>query len=195
MNNLIAITSNIGLQPEIINGRQLKSYNNHFNKQLAKAKSNLPFMDKSKAESFYINKKTGKQVHRQHNTSKRTDKLYLDRQNYINTYMHTVSKYIIDYCITNDIGNIVLGYNKEWKQEIDLGKKTNQNFSYIPYKMLVDQILYKADLLGIKVILKEEWFTSKCSALDLEPICYHKKYIGERKHRGLFKYLNGYSNG
>jgi putative transposase len=52
-------------------------------------------------------------------------------------------------------------------------------------------LIYKAQLAGIRVILLEESHTSKCSVLDLEPIKHHKKYLGRRVKRGLFKASDG----
>ena len=83
-----------------------------------------------------------------------------------------------------------MGYNPKWKQNINIGRKNNQNFVYVPFKKLVEQIKYKAKLVGMEVIIVKEWYTSKVSALDLEPICKRKKYAGERINRGLFKTKN-----
>lgn len=84
-----------------------------------------------------------------------------------------------------------MGYNSLWKQEINLGKRNNQQFTQILHRKLIDQITYKAALAGIKVIETEESYTSKCSALDLEPIKKHKSYVGRRVKRGLFKTATG----
>jgi transposase len=50
---------------------------------------------------------------------------------------------------------------------------------------------YKAKLVGIKVIVTEESYTSKCSFLDREPIEKHEQYVGKRVHRGLFRASDG----
>ena len=39
---------------------------------------------------------------------------------------------------------------------------------------------------GISFISTEESYTSKCSFLDLEPMCSHSSYLGNRVNRGLF---------
>ena len=46
-------------------------------------------------------------------------------------------------------------------------------------------------MVGIEVVETEESYTSKCSALDLEPIQKHKSYLGKRVKRGLFKTATG----
>jgi transposase len=84
-----------------------------------------------------------------------------------------------------------VGYNSLWKQEINIGKRNNQQFTQIPHRKLIDQITYKAALVGIKVIETEESYTSKCSAYDLEPVKKHKSYVGRRVKRGLFKTATG----
>ena len=86
----------------------------------------------------------------------------------------------------------MIGYNKEWKKGVNLGKKNNQNFVQIPFWMWIQQIKYKAEERGVKVILVEEDHTSKCSFLDCEPI-EHREYIGKRI-KGLFRSARGIIN-
>jgi putative transposase len=85
----------------------------------------------------------------------------------------------------------VIGYNRTWKQCIELGKRTNQNFVNVPFFMLVQQIRYKAMMVGIDVIVVEENHTSKVSFLDEEPIGHHQNYQGRRITRGLFQSSTG----
>lgn len=51
---------------------------------------------------------------------------------------------------------------------------------------LVEQIKYKAKLVGVEVKLQKEYYTSGVSAYDLEPIT--KKYYNKNRRikRGLF---------
>ena len=178
LNNLMTITSNTGLNPIIVNGRSLKSLNQYFNKKYAFLKSEL----KLKQDRF---------------SSKNLDKLSFKRENKINDYLHKSSKYLIQYCIDNQINTIIIGYNKSWKQGIKLGnspltiKKNNQNFVNIPFYKLVEMIKYKAEMVGLNVILNEESYTSVCSFLDLETINKHVVYMGERLKRGLFRSNKG----
>jgi putative transposase len=104
--------------------------------------------------------------------------------------MHHVSKYVIQYCIQNNIGKIVIGKNDNWKQKINIGKRNNQNFVNIPFDTLIQQIQYKSEMVGIDVITREESYTSICSAFDLEKIGKHIKYAGKRIKRGLFETKN-----
>ena len=102
-------------------------------------------------------------------------------------FLHKTSRYIVNYCIKNNIGTIVIGKNNQWKCEINLGSKTNQKFVEIPHAKLIDKIMYKAALVGIEVKVNEESYTSKCDALALEKVGKHETYMGKRKKRGLFQ--------
>ena len=88
--------------------------------------------------------------------------------------------------IKNGIGTLIIGKNKQWKTEINMKKKNNQNFVFIPHDRLIHMIQYKCELVSIDVILTEESYTSKCSFIDFETMEHHKKYLGRRKYRGLF---------
>ena len=50
---------------------------------------------------------------------------------------------------------------------------------------------YKAEMVGVNVIIQQESHTSKCSFLDNEPVKHQKKYLGRRIKRGLFKSSKG----
>lgn len=169
MNNLASCVTTTS-EGFIMNGKPLKSINQHYNKQKARLQSLLP---------------TGTYL------SKRINKITFNRNNQIKNYIHHVSKYIVKKAQELDITKIVIGNNKQWKQEINLSKKGNQNFVSIPHSNLIKTIEYKAKLVGIKVEVTEESYTSKCSALDLEPICKHENYVGRRTKRGLFRTADG----
>lgn len=170
LNNLMAITSDkVNFRPLLINGRPLKSYNWFWNKNKAKLQSEL--------KNQY--------------SSKRITKLTFDRNNKINDYLHKASRLLINKALENDVTSIVIGYNQGWKNEINMGKKNNQNFVNIPYEKLIDFIHYKAEENGIRVIMVKEGYTSKCSSLDKEEIKKHETYVGKRVKRGLFKTSDG----
>jgi len=104
---------------------------------------------------------------------------------------HHLSKNIIQYCKDYNIGTIIIGYNYGWKQEVNIGKKNNQNFVSIPFWVLIKKIIYKAYLVGIDVILISESYTSKCSFLDEEEVGWHEEYMGKRISRGRFRAFDG----
>lgn len=165
LNNFATSINNVGKAPFIINGRVLKSVNQMFNKTKAK------FMS-------YVGDK---------GTSNRIKKLTHYRNNFIEDKIHKVSRFIVDYCIENNIGTIVIGHNKGWKDEINIGRKNNQKFVNIPHSKLIDKISYKAELAGIRVKVPEESYTSKIDHLALEPLMKQENYLGKRKKRGLFQ--------
>lgn len=105
----------------------------------------------------------------------------------MNDLFHKVSKFIINYCVYNKTANIIIGYNKGWKESIHMNKANKQTFKYISFLKLIEFIKYKAQLVGIKVITLNESYTSKCDALNEEKICFHDTYSGQRVKRGLFK--------
>lgn len=171
VNNLAAISSNkLGFQPILVNGRPLKDTNQFYNKRLAHLKSQLS--------------------HPQH-SSHRTRRLTQRRNRRIGDYLHVSSKHIIDNLSEQGIGQLVIGKNDGWKSEVTLGKRNNQNFVQIPHARFIKMLTYKAQLVGIEVIVTEESYTSKCSFLDQEDLCHHPSYVGKRVNRGLFRAKNG----
>ena len=165
LNNLCSCINNVEKQPFIVNGRIMKSFNQWYNKR------------KAKLMSFAGDK----------GTSKRLRQLNNYRNFWIEDHIHKVSRFIINYCVDNNIGSLVVGLNKGWKQEINLGKKTNQKFVEIPFSRLIDKISYKCKLVGISFYLSEESYTSKVDHLAFEELGKHDVYLGKRKKRGLFQ--------
>ena len=157
------------VRPMLINGRPLKSINWHYNKK------------KAELQSLLKNKYTSNML----------TNLTIKRNNKISNYLHKSSRLFINYLVSNDITDVVIGYNKEWKQGINIGRVNNQNFVNIPYYKLLNMLTYKCELLGIRVHITEESYTSKCSFLDNEEICKHDEYKGKRIKRGLYKSSDG----
>ena len=104
---------------------------------------------------------------------------------------HKASRYLINQAVSMDIRTIIVGHNKEWKQEVGLEKETNQKFVQIPFDRLIWQLKYKGRLEGINVVEIEEGYTSKCSFLDSEEIGKRDAYAGRRTYRGLFVASDG----
>ena len=164
VDNLVTMTNNVMESPIIINGKPLKSINQQYNKQKAKIQSDLM-------------KRNG-----QH-WSNKLETLSYKRNQRIRNYMHNASSLIIKWCIGHNIDTLVVGKNDTWKQE----KKHMQNFTSIPYEMLLQQLQYKCENAGIKYIETNEAYTSGTSYLDNEaPI--KENYNKERRvQRGLFQ--------
>ncbi|NET44996.1 transposase [Okeania sp. SIO2B3] len=167
IDRLVALSTNKpGVKPLLINGKPLKSVNQLYNKRKAKYQSHLQGNRK---------------------TSRKIEALTYHRNRFVENYLHNTSFLVVEYLTTNNIGTVVIGKNDNWKQGAKLGKKNNQNFTQIPHYKLIEQITYKCQLAGIKVMETEESYTSKTSALDLEQPIKHEKYVGKRVKRGLFR--------
>jgi len=108
--------------------------------------------------------------------------------------MHAASRRVVNYCLENGIDTLVCGLNKEWKQEVNTGKRNNQKFCSIPYDMFIRQLAYKCQEKGIRFITTEESYTSGTSFLDREPPVESFYNKNRRVHRGLFKSKNGLIN-
>jgi putative transposase len=175
LNNLMAVTSNHpGIKPLLINGRPLKSINQFFNKRVAKS------------QSLYAERQ------RKSLNSKRNRR--------IDNYLHTVSRRVIDWCQLNLIRHLIIGHNEGGKQDINIGKKNNQEFVQIPHAKLIRLLTYKAQLAGIEVTSTEESYTSKASALDRDELpTFNSRaksnikpvFSGKRIKRGLYKASTG----
>jgi putative transposase len=120
------------------------------------------------------------------------------RNRRIDHYMHTVSKQVIALLVKEGIGTLVIGKNDGWKQEVNLGKRNNQQFCFIPHARFISMLKYKAELVGIKVIVTEESYTSKASLLDGDSIPVYDpkrkdqpKFSGKRIKRGLYRASDG----
>ncbi|MEX5689689.1 IS200/IS605 family accessory protein TnpB-related protein, partial [Pseudomonas silesiensis] len=84
--------------------------------------------------------------------------------------MHKASRMLVNHLVSNNVNCLIIGNNKQWKQDINIGKRNNQNFVTIPHSRFIDMISYKCELEGILVTTSEESYTSKCSSLDLEEV-------------------------
>ncbi len=180
MDNLAAIVYNQpGIAPFLVNGRPLKSINQFYNQERARLLSLLAVENKT-AEH---------RLDRKH--SHRLDALTTKRNHKINHFLHVASRLIVDELVKQRVGTLVIGKNDGWKQAINLGKQTNQNFVSIPHARFIEMLTYKAKLVSIKVILQEESYTSKCSFLDVEALQHSESYAGRRVKRGLFRSAQG----
>lgn len=164
VDNLITMTNNVGERPIIVNGKILKSINQKYNKEKAKIQSELM------------------KCNGQH-WSKKLDTLTYKRYQRIKNYIHNASALVIKWCVEHNIDTLVVGKNNTWKQE----KKHMQNFTYIPYEMLLSQLEYKCKNAGIKYIEINESYTSGTSYLDGEEPVKENYDNSRRIERGLFQ--------
>jgi len=171
--NLVTMGNNIPERGIAVKAGLLKSINQYFNKELARYRS--------------INDLQGNE----RKTTEKIQKLFMKRNRRVKDIMHKVSKSIVEYARSHNIDTIVIGHSKEWKQSANMGSKNNQNFVQLPFNMLITQIKYKAEEIGINVMIQNEDHTSKCSFLDNESIEHHDTYMGKRIKRGTFRSANG----
>lgn len=156
----------------LFSGKFIKSYNRLFNKKLSKLNS-IKDLQKIKG------------------TTKRIKKLYYERDLYIEDVFHKISRRIVNLLTNSGITKLIVGYNKGWKQEVNMGKKNNQKFTQIPFARLISYLEYKCELAGIEIVTHEESYTSKCDSLAFEAIGKHENYLGKRKKRGLYQSSTG----
>jgi len=175
LNNLATLASDKpGFVPRVVNGRPVKSINQYYNKRRAELQSQLG------------------EAH----TSRRLERLTTKRTRRIDHYLHTASRRIIDLLVAEGTGTLVIGKNPLWKQEANLGRRGNQNFVSVPHARFVELLTYKAELVGIQVILTEESYTSKASFLDADPLPVYGSeeapaFSGRRVKRGLYRAADG----
>ena len=176
VDNLASITFSNGVEPLLIKGSKLKSINQGYNRLIAKAKSKLP-----------ANQKTSQGIHR----------LWRNRELKLQSELHKVTSFLSLHFDEMSIEKVFIGKNQGWKQEVSLGKKTNQTFVQIPFTTFISQLTYKCLARGIEVVEQEESYTSKASFLDNDEIPVYKniqtkpQFSGKRISRGLYKAKDG----
>ena len=176
LENLFTIAFNYNKKGISIKGTKLKAINQYFNKEKARLQSMLP-------NKQYVSKFINQLLY------KRTEQL----RNYIGYYTNK----LIEILRTERISKLVVGYNKGWKQEINIGSKNNQSFVNIPFRKILDILRYKLEDNGIEYKEQEESYTSKASYLDNDEIPIYKeetneiKFSGRRIKRGIYKSKQG----
>ena len=179
VNNLCTCVTNTG-KSFIIDGRKLKSINQFFNKYNAKLQS---IKDKQ-------------------NIKRLTMQQYLifnKRKNRVNDYINKTCRYIINYCLSNDIGTLVIGYNQSFQNKTNLGKRNNQIFTQLPFGKIREKLEYLCKRYNINYILQEESYTSKASFFDNDELPIYNmdnpqeyEFSGKRVKRGLYRTKSGY---
>ncbi len=194
--NLGAITDNIGNRPIIIKSSEIKCANQWYNKRSSELRSIydrntigtacLIKIDKKEKKIKKILDKNGNIKYLKISSGSKLDIITDNRNKKVMDELHKFSRGIVNHALSIKAGIISIGKNPGWKQKIKIGKKNNQNFVNIPFARLIDMVRYKAEEYGITVLSPTEEYTSKCSFLDSESIEHHDKYMGKRVKRGLF---------
>ena len=162
----------------IMDGRKLKSINRYWNKQKAYYQS---ISD-----------------HQNQKWTHRMDALTRKRNNRTKDIMRKSARYIVNHCIDNGIGTIVVGYNPDFKRASTLGRRNNQNFVQISFGDFRQILASLCEQEGILCVEQEESYTSKSSFLDNDPLPkfdvehpYIKKFSGKQVLRGLYCSADG----
>lgn len=179
VNNLCTCVTNTG-KSFIVDGKKLKSINQFFNKYNAKLQS---IKDKQ-----HIKRQTKQQYLISHK-----------RKNRVDDYINKTCRYIINYCLSNDIGTLVIGYNQSFQCKTNLGKKNNQIFTQLSFGKIREKLEYLCKRYNINYILQEESYTSKASFFDNDELPIYNmdnpqtyKFSGKRVKRGLYQTKEGY---
>jgi len=179
VDNLCTCVTNTG-KSFIIDGRKLKSINQFFNKQNAKLQSikDKQNIKKQTKQQFLISRK---------------------RKYRVDDYINKTCRYIINYCLINDIGILVIGYNQSFQCKTNIGKKNNQNFTFLPFGKIREKLEYLCKRYNINYILQEESYTSKASFFDNDDLPIYNmdnpqtyEFSGKRIKRGLYQTKNNY---
>lgn len=176
VDNLASVTFSNGVNPLLVKGSKIKSINQGYNRLIAKAQSNLP-----------TNQRTSKHIH----------SLWRNRELKLQAELHKITSFLSLYFDEMSVEKVFIGKNIGWKQGLDLGRKTNQSFTQIPFTTFISQLKYKCKLRGIEVIEQEESYTSKASFVDEDEIPVYGEtetkpsFLGKRISRGLYKTKHG----
>ena len=180
VNNLVAITTNKG-QSLLVKDKSLKSINQFANKEIARIHSAQTTL---KPNSKIV-------------SSKQLMKVYQKRHRRMEHFMYCTASIVLNFCLENNVSKLVIGKNKDWKQDVELKKKDKQNFIQIPFNNLIFKIKEKLSCYGIEVLEQEESYTSKASSLDFDQLpVYEGKsakapFLGRRTKRGLYETKEG----
>ncbi len=177
VDNLASCITTLGTS-FILDGRKLKSINQGWNKEKARLQSIADKQGaKYTAKMFRITEK---------------------RNNRVKDIMRKSARCIINHCIEHHIGTVVVGYNPDFKRNINLGRANNQTFVNISFGDFRQLLSGLCEQYGICYIEQEESYTSKSSFLDNDVLPEYKaerpyagKFSGKRIHRGLYRTFSG----
>ena len=134
-----------------ISGKIIMSLNRLRNKINAQTRAKLDRLDKHS---------------RQYKKVRRANRRVVKRiKNKIKDILHKYSRTIVNHCIANDIGKIVVGDCSDIHNETNLGKKNNQKIQQNPEQRLLKYIKDKFEVIGGVVETTPEAYTSKTCPL------------------------------
>ena len=156
-----------------IAGRKYLSICNYFNKEIARVQSQWSSLQSGKGIKYPKSSKHIQRIHKKKN-------------NTINDYLHKVTRYIVSYCVKNQINTVVIGDITNIRKDNDLGNVTNQKLHSLPYAKIYMMLKYKLEMNGITLIKQNEAYTSQTSPLS-ESVTKESAKKNNRIKRGLYK--------
>lgn len=173
-NNWLTCVSTTG-KSFIVNGRRLRSLNQGYCRLVAKYKQ-------GKSELYW---------------DSNLDRIQRKRNNQMRDAINKTARFLINRCLADGVGNIVIGWNEGQKNCSGMGKVYNQNFVPIPTGRLIERLEQLGKEYGIIVTRTEEANTSKASFLDGDTLPKHGekpegwKPSGKRVKRGAYRTKSG----
>ena len=176
INNLLSLFINDNSTKSlIISGKELISYNVHFNKRLAKTNTLIANEVSSYKTIIGKDNKTYSVPESYTDLGKklinRREQLFERRKLYLDDHLNKISKKVLTYLQLNKVNILVLSKNLSFTKttgEIKMLKKTKQNFYQIPFGTLLNLIESKSLEYGIDVKWINEAYTSKTSSISAD---------------------------
>ena len=163
----------------IIDGKKLKSQNQWYNKERARL-SSIKDKQKIKGDTKLLSAMTEKRNRR------------------IQDFIYCATKYIVEYCLKNNIKNVIVGYNDGFQESPNLGKVRNQQFTMLPYGKFKQRLKFLCQRCNLTYVEQEESYTSKASFFDNDDVpAWNPQnpkqgyFTGKRIKRGLYQRQNG----
>lgn len=171
LDNFATMASNIGERPIVVGGGAAKSINQFYNKRRAELQAVYECQGLRSGSA--------------------SRKLDAKKRRKMKDFIHKATRKVVNWCKEHEIDTVAVGHNVDWKQNINLGRRTNQSFVQVPYGVALDQLRYKLEQEGIRFLDPDEGHTSKCDFLANESIEHHEVYLGKRTSRSWFRSSTG----
>ena len=181
LNNLATVAFAGGQRGLVVGGRRIEARIAHLDKRLdealaAAAPAELKALQTRKDKGEEL--KQAEMVHlRQLQKAVHQDpavlKLRASKKNFTRDAAHRVTQGLVQRLVDAGVHVLIVGQNRGWKNGAlteDKGARFNRRNLNIPHALLLEQLRYKAEALGILVVTTEESYTSKTAFALNEPL-------------------------
>ncbi|MEP6518140.1 zinc ribbon domain-containing protein [Microcoleus vaginatus] len=165
IDNLVAVASNKPTFTPTIYDKNLKSINQGFNQRRA----------------FLLSK-----FDQEKSTPRSIQQITFNRNKPLENYLFPTSSLIVKLLGYEKIIQLIIGTKVRGKQNIKLERK-HHTFGVIHHTQLIKFITYKTELVGLKVIVTQAYYTNKCRFGNLEPVGKQESYHRKSGKRGWFR--------